>query len=429
MAHSANNNTQSLITEFNDLPTADHYFIAYSGGMDSTALLHALSLDQNLSNHLTAIHINHNINSASEQWADHCQQQCKALNIPLIIEAVHLPNYSEATCRQARQHIFKQHLKPGDCLLTAHHQNDQIETVLFRLLRGTGLQGMTGISPTNKFEHYTIHRPLLNINRQQIKAYVQTNQLCYVEDPSNHDNQYSRNHLRNLIIPELEKYDDQVVQNIKSTVQNLNLSQQLLNHFIGNNNPFNYHSFTGSDQLSTALYHWLHNLKVRVPNRKRLRQFSQDCLQAANDKNPELDLDECKLIRWQQHIYALAPSDTELLLDSKIEIELNSNVTQIVLPFNGKIIFTSTTDVTIPAIIKYQQSHERIQLKQNSHHKKLKKLFQQSAIPPWERHAIPYLYIDNQLMAVGSNIKSADFQNILSEYNAEYHWLSPQFLL
>ena len=429
MAHSANNSSHLIIKEFNDLPAADHYFIAYSGGMDSTALLHAISLNQDLSNRLTAIHINHNIDAASEQWANHCQDQCDNLGIPLIIEAVHLPDSSEASCRQARQNIFKKHLNSGDCLLTAHHQNDQVETVLFRLLRGTGLQGMTGISPTNNFEHYKIHRPLFNFNQQQIKAYVLAHQLSYVDDPSNQDNTYSRNHLRNLIVPELEKYDAQALENIHSTAQNLNLSQQLLNHFIGNDNPFKYQALTNSDQLSTALYHWLHNLNVKSPNRKRLHQFSQDCLLAANDKNPELYLDECKLFRWQHQIYALALFETELLADTMIQIELHSAESKIVLPANGNIIFTSTTDVSFTAIIKYQQNHERILLKENSHHKKMKKLFQQSGVPPWERQTIPYLYIDNQLMAVGSRFRSLSFQKLLAKYNAQYQWLSPQYLL
>ena len=427
MVHSANNSPLSKLTELNDLPTAKQYFIAYSGGIDSTALLHALSLEPALSGLLTAIHVNHNINSAATHWAEHCQIVCNELNISLITASVDLNDSSEATCRQARQHVFKQHLGKGDCLLTAHHQNDQIETVLFRLLRGTGLQGMTGIAKTNNFDHYKIHRPLLLLNKEQIKTYVLSNQLSYIDDPSNQDNHYRRNHIRNLIVPELEKYDVQALQNIGLTVQNLQQSHQLLNHLIGNNNPFNYQLFVGSDELSTALYHWLNNIDVQAPNRKRFIQFSQDCLLAKEDKNPELLLDDCCLVRWHKHIYAL--KNSEALPDTEIYIELNSDKSNITLPQNGELLFESTTQVTIPAVIKYRQNHQRIQLDVTGQHKKLKKLFQQSLIPPWERKTIPYLYIDNQLMAVGSDILSADFKILLSEYKAEYRWLSPQYIL
>ena len=159
MVHSGNNQLISLT----DLPAADKYFLAYSGGMDSGALLHMLSQAPDLVGLLTAIHVNHNINHESHKWLQHCQQVCHQLNIPLITASVTPKDSSEASCRHARQEVFKKQLTQNDCLITAHHQNDQIETVLFRLFRGTGLQGMTGISQTNQFDHYTIHRPLLSV--------------------------------------------------------------------------------------------------------------------------------------------------------------------------------------------------------------------------------------------------------------------------
>lgn len=424
MVHSANN---SGLIDLTQLPSAEHYYIAYSGGIDSTALLHALSLEPQLQAVLTAIHVNHNIHADSKKWAEHCQSTCNQYNIPLISESVQLSHSSEDACRQARLKIFNQHLSAGDCLLTAHHLNDQVETVLFRLFRGTGINGMTGMSPTHKFNHYSLHRPLLSVSQTEIKDYVKQHQLVYIEDPSNQDNRYKRNHIRNLILPALEKYDTQLLNNIELTARNLTHSQQLLNHLIGDINPFDYSTFSDHKLLSTALYHWLQNLNQPIPSHKRLLQFSHDCLQAAEDKNPELQLETYRLTRWRNRVYALL--EPIKLIHFEQQLKLSSDQQKIVIPGNGEIYFTAELPVTIPAMIQYQQSHERIQLTQKGPHKKLKNLFQQQAIPPWQRKTIPYLYIDQKLMAVGSTILSYEFKQLLSEYKAEYRWLSPQYIL
>ncbi len=422
MVHSANNQ----LIELKALPVAKHYYIAYSGGMDSTALLHSLCQQPTLTNRLTAIHVNHNIQAESTQWSIHCQQQCKQLNIPLITASVQLDDHSEAACRQARQTVFRQHLSSKDCLLTAHHLNDQVETMLFRMLRGTGILGLTGMNKTTAFAHYKIHRPLLDLSLEQIKSYVQLHQLSYVNDPSNLQNHYKRNHIRNLLIPELEKYDPAAVQNIALTGQNLQNSHNLLTQLIGTDNPLDYRQFTDVDMLSAALYHWLINLKQTAPSHKRLTQFSADCLSASSDKNPELKLNGCRLVRWQQRVYAL--SVTPEASGNEISTTLDSAAPPLVLPY-GQIQFNSTRQLVIPVTIKYQQTHERIQLDANGQHKKPKNLFQVLHIPPWQRKHLPYLYIDNELMAIGSDILSAQFKQQLSAYKAEYRWLSPQYLL
>ena len=427
MVHSANNKPLIKLFELTDLPTAQNYFIAYSGGMDSTALLHALSLEPKLNGRVTAIHVNHNINPKSKDWAHHCLSTCNLFNIPLITASVELEDHSEAACRQARQDVFRHHLNQGDCLMTAHHQNDQVETVLFRLFRGTGIGGMTGISKTNQFDHYCIYRPLLSCRRSLIKDYVEQHQLSYVEDPSNQNNNYSRNHIRNIIIPALEAYEARVLQNVELTANNIANSLQLLKQLIGNHNPLNYLQYKDVDMLSTALYHWLNHLNVPTPSHKRLNQFSHDCLTAAADKNPQLLLNDKRLIRWNNQIYGLQIMPA--LASEDLEINLTHSSKGIILPDNGQLVFKSSKPIHISAVIKYQQSHERIQLDHNGQHKKLKKLFQQHVIPPWERPTIPYLYIDKQLMAVGSKILSIEFKVLLSQYNAEYHWLSPQHVL
>ncbi len=420
------NNSQVLINTAK-FPAAKHYYIAYSGGMDSTVLLHILAADDRFNGQLSAIHIDHQINPDSHIWAAHCQNTCYQLKVPIICEKAELSDHSESACREARQFVFKNHLTTEDCLLTAHHQNDQIETIIFRMLRGTGLQGMTGIQTSNHYEHYQIHRPLLHLTKEVIKKYVLSNHLSFVEDPSNQDNTYSRNYIRNVIIPEFLEYDTKSIRNIQLTADNLSQSHQLISHLIGQTNPLKLTHITNKDLLSSTIYHWLNNHGLSAPSHKRLLQFSQDCLSAAVDKTPELRLNNGLITKWKNHLYIL--NDLPQMNYDTIDLNFKSINNQVTLPDNGKLILDKKLPHNLTIKIKYLQNKETIKTSLKGHNKKIKNLFQEMSIPPWVRLRIPYLYIDNQLMAVGSEIISAEFKNMLSKYKAEYRWLSPQFLL
>ncbi len=425
MVHSANK-SQALI-DTTQFPAAKHYFIAYSGGMDSTALLHSLATDKYFKEKLSAIHINHQINPESNIWADHCQNTCRKLGIPFIKETVTLEDHSEMACRQARQNVFKKYLKAKDCLLTAHHSNDQIETILFRLFRGTGLKGMTGMQRNNAFSHYTIHRPLLFVSKNLIKNHVTAHNLSYIEDPSNQDNKYSRNHIRNVIVPLLEQYHPSTLNNIVLTAKNLNHSQQMILHLVGKSNPLSFELPSDENILSTTLYHWLNNHGLAAPSHKRLLQFSQDCILAAEDKNPELPLNNCRITKWKNQLYLL--NELPQINNDSPEFKINPADDVITLPDNGQVIIDEKLRRNVTIKIKYQQSRETIKTNQQGPSKKIKNLFQEMSIPPWQRTRMPYLYINNELMAVGSEVISADFKVLLNKYKAEYRWLSPQFLL
>ena len=183
-------------------------YVAYSGGPDSTALLHLLS-EMSIDNQLKvkAIHVNHNLSKESKAWEDHCKKTCSILNIDLIIESVQILSDGggiESASRQARYKIFENLLQINDQILLAHHSDDVAETFFMRLLRGTGVDGLEGPKFTRKIGQGVLIRPLLTVPKKEILDYLAKNNIQYIEDDSNINNEFDRNFLRNKIFPMLE---------------------------------------------------------------------------------------------------------------------------------------------------------------------------------------------------------------------------------
>jgi len=424
MVHSAN---KPSILHLDQLPQAKNYYVAYSGGIDSTALLHALWSHDNIKDRIVAIHINHNINEQANAWTIHCQNFCHKHGIKLISVDVNPRSNSEDACRSARQQVYQQYVNKNDCLLTGHHQNDQAETVLFRLIRGTGIQGMTGISLLSYLHNIPIYRPMLFTSKYDINTYVTSNGLPYVTDSSNHSDQYSRNFIRNQILPLIETKFPNAIKNINLTANNIHHSAELIDSNFINLNPLHIHAENNETFLSTAIYHWLNQFNTQSPGQNKIRQFAYDCLNCGFDKSPELKLPQLHLICWKKQIHALKPHNVPSI--QSFDISLHNNQKFNLPNDTGELLLSCDQTIQLNGQIRYNQTGEEILSAHNKHHVKVKKLFQKHNIPPWERKITPYLYVDNQLMAVGSHIKSLTFKKYLNAVNAEYSWISPAYLL
>lgn len=420
-------NKPSLL-DLSQLPEKQRYFIAYSGGVDSTALLHALYHHPDIDNtKLIAIHINHNIHENAATWAEHCKTVCLDHDIEFICKNVFPKDHSENACRQARLRVFADELTAHDCLLTGHHLNDQVETVLFRLLRGTGLNGLNGMAMLSKQAHYQVYRPMLNVDRSTIETYITNHQLTHVNDPSNQQNHYSRNYLRNQVLPLIEEHYPNAVQNIHLTSQNLRNTTHVLNELLGNQNPLDTSRIKDPDTLASVLYHWLATFDVVPANHHALQQFSQDCLQAQHDKLPELVMPEWQLNFWQDNVYLL-----KHLPDFKPStkfLTIKANQLQQLTEGFGAILIKSECEFSINVMIDFQRNQEKIKLSQHQSRQKVKNLFQNKQIPPWHRAIMPFVYIEGELMAVGTEFLAENFLMLLKQHKAEYQWLSPQYLL
>nr|WP_306173669.1 tRNA lysidine(34) synthetase TilS [Limnobacter humi] len=197
--------------------------VALSGGLDSTVLLHALHAT---GRPLIAVHVNHGLQPAAQDWPGHCAALCAALNIPFECLAVEVQDTGlglEADARQARYAVLQRWMSAQDCsvLATAHHRDDQVETVLLQLFRGSGIKGLAGMRAygpmgVNRVQAVgmSLVRPLLDCTRRDLESYAGHHTLSWVEDPSNVDVSIRRNWLRRELLPALREHFPQVDQGV-----------------------------------------------------------------------------------------------------------------------------------------------------------------------------------------------------------------------
>ena len=197
---------KSLIKKYLNLNS--RIFVAYSGGPDSTALIHLLaSINTKQALNIKAIHINHNLSEHADAWEKHCLETCSKLNIDSIVQSVEIKSDGggiESASRIARYKVFESLLNEGDQLVLGHHADDVAETLFMRLLRGTGAEGMEGPKLKRSIGKGFLIRPFLDISKREILNYLENNNIEYIQDDSNLTNSFDRNFLRNKIFPLLE---------------------------------------------------------------------------------------------------------------------------------------------------------------------------------------------------------------------------------
>jgi tRNA(Ile)-lysidine synthase len=392
MVSSKNLRVESFI---DSLPKNTGYLIAYSGGADSTALLHLFAN----ANNVRAIHINHGIQKQADIWQKNCHKTCDQLTIPLIIEHANLSDSSENSCRIARYDFFEKHLKPNEILLTAHHAEDQAETVLLKLMRGTGIKGLCGMEKCRQFSQGYIARPLLGINKIELKQYLINNSIEWIEDTSNLDNSYKRNFIRNEIIPSLQSNFTHVIENISRSAENSSQSLDLLNHLCDFKNkhlPIEKLKGLPESLQPTLLYHWLSQKNLPTPDKAVLMQTTHDFINAKPDKHPHYKNRYYQLFRWQDAIYCIKNYD---ILNSNLEFQWSTEK-----PFelpNGCGTLEYKGKKHLDLIIKFNQTGHKLQTHKHQFSKTIKKLFQENKVPAWERHNTPFIYHNEELVSLG----------------------------
>ncbi|MCC7248835.1 MAG: tRNA lysidine(34) synthetase TilS, partial [Lysobacter sp.] len=184
--------------------------VGFSGGLDSTVLLHRLAADPAMRAHgLRAVHIDHGLHPDATRWAEHARTVCAALGIECRTITVAVPRESglgpEASARRARRAAFAEALAAGEVLALAQHRDDQAETFLLRALRASGPDGLAAMRPWRAFASGWMWRPLLDVPRSDLLAYAEREGLQWIEDPSNRDESIDRNWLRHRVLPLLRE--------------------------------------------------------------------------------------------------------------------------------------------------------------------------------------------------------------------------------
>ena len=216
-------------------------YIAFSGGIDSSVLVDILGKNASkLKLNITVIHVNHNISSNSLTWMKHCKEFCSKLGLNFISEEVNIISSGggiESAARKARYKIFNKYLNNEEQILTAHHMNDVTETIFLRLLRGTGIDGLSGLEKSRKLGKGRLIRPFLEVSKKEIEEYAKENDINYIFDETNKDNEYDRNFLRNEIFPKLDArwndFSSRVFKMSKITNERNNNFFELLNNNYG----------------------------------------------------------------------------------------------------------------------------------------------------------------------------------------------------
>ncbi|MAR95257.1 MAG: tRNA lysidine(34) synthetase TilS [Gammaproteobacteria bacterium] len=261
-------------------------YVAFSGGPDSTALLYLLAMIRNDYDELKlkAIHVNHNLSKNSMSWESHCKKVCSDLNIDLITESIEVVSDGggiESASRQARYKIFKNLLETNEQILLAHHSDDLAETVFMRLLRGTGADGLEGPLSQRAIGKGLLIRPLLEISKEEILNYLTENNIKFIEDESNKENEFDRNFLRNKVFPLLEtrwKNFSIRINNTSSILKNRNkiyseLFNEKFHDLIGNNIELKKIHGLSDSVISDILRYSIKECNIAMPNSKIMKEI------------------------------------------------------------------------------------------------------------------------------------------------------------
>ena len=275
------------------------FLIAYSGGIDSSVLLHCfniLSIKNNIT--LRSIHINHNLSDSAKLYKDHCKNISKQYGFEHLSFDIEINNKSniEEQCRIKRYDKITKECKDDEIIVTAHHLDDQIETFFLRLLRGSASRGLSGIKSLSIMNKKYILRPLLDCPKSLIKEYQNNNNISYVEDTSNKNDKYDRNFLRNKILPLLKTRWASLDKNISNNITALHIQSQFLDKHIGE--LLHKYSNKSETQISINLlnkeegylkvliiHEWVHKFNGTILNLRQINEIIK-IMKTNNDSNP-----------------------------------------------------------------------------------------------------------------------------------------------
>ncbi|CAH0534219.1 tRNA(Ile)-lysidine synthase [Vibrio stylophorae] len=413
---------QALTRQLSELNPQTQILVGYSGGLDSQVLLHLLCQCWPLSQ-ITALHVHHGLNPLADQWLLQCQGWAQAYGVQFIAERVFVNRDEgiEQGARAARYQAFAEHLGPDHLLLTAHHQNDQAETFLLAMKRGSGPRGLSAMPRLQSFSCGAHLRPLLSVTRQQLEAYAKAQQLDWLEDDSNDDCHYDRNFIRHRVLKPLAARWPSVYDTISRSAALCAQQEQALQLLLQPLYAPLLHQ-DGSlcieglakhpEVIRTQLLRlWLSERAAQQPSLAQFDKIWQEIACARVDANPQLKIGQGQIRRYQQRLYWLAlqqdvsewsalwsnlsascvlPDALGTLSLEKWQPEVS---TKSLLSVRAPLAHESVTVCFAP-----KEMHIRPLGRGGSRH--LKKLYQEYGIPSWQRPRMPLLYFGETLIAI-----------------------------
>ncbi|MEW8582807.1 MAG: tRNA lysidine(34) synthetase TilS [Candidatus Thiodiazotropha endolucinida] len=438
-----------LLETLRQLPSASSCHIALSGGLDSCVLLHLLAeLRSQLPYDLHAIHVHHGLQYQADSWQTHCERVCQGYDIPLDTVRLTLNVNSgeslEAVAREARYRAMAEQMGEGDLLLTAQHQDDQAETLLLQLMRGSGPAGLASMPPLTHFGPGWLARPLLTFSRESLEAYAEHHNLSWQEDPSNRYQRFDRNFIRHQVMPLLRSRWPAAATTLSRAAR---LSGELLmlvreeaeeDLAKARTKDVDTLSITALKQfnsirLRNLLRHWISANDAPLPSSKKLARIVCEAVHGRIDAVPLITWEDWEVRRYRDRLYL----SRARVIDLPNQPLIWSAGDEMVLPEGlGRLIARPGED-GISAVrwrqgeveVRFRRGGERCKISGRPGHRSLKKLFQEWGVPPWEREYIPLIYLDGELTVIpGRCICNTTHvhpgeQTVVIEWESESNWL------
>ncbi|GAA3535117.1 tRNA lysidine(34) synthetase TilS [Zobellella aerophila] len=420
-----------------ELGSRGELLVAFSGGLDSTVLLALTArLAREQGRSVRAVHIHHGLQAVADSWPAHCTRVAASLGVvcqTLGVQVTLGPRVSlEAAAREARYRALAGAMRPGELLLTGHHQDDQTETLLLALKRGAGVEGLAAMPHIKPFGPGWQLRPLLGWSRRQLERFACIERLSWVTDPSNADSRFDRNFLRNEVLPGLvarwPAFNQTVARSAELCAEQAELAAELAEQDLpGLVQDHRALSIPGLQELSparrhNALRHWLQAQGVYC-SRLQLHTLWQEVALARDDASPLLALGERQVRRYRQRLYVVAGAAVPrpcagLAADSWLEL----GVGRLRLAFR-------TGDVGLDPALDLGRLHIAFGAQGGRAHplgragsRPLKKLWQEYRIPPWQRERVPLLFDGERLVAAVGVFICRDFASRPGEPSWQLEW-------
>lgn len=413
--------------------------VGFSGGIDSTVLLHLLAADAGVRGRgMRAVHVDHGLQPASADWAAHCAAVCAGLGIPFELRRADIDRRAglgpEAAARQARRAVFADMLQPGECLALAQHRDDQAETFLLRALRASGPDGLAAMRPWRAFGPGWLWRPLLQTPRAALHDYALARGLRWVEDPSNADTAFDRNFLRQRVLPLLrERWPQADAAFARAAALAAEASDLLaaedrallseLREETGSGLSIASLRALPAARRSRVLRHWVASLGWPPLPAEGVARIERDLLRAAaneHDRMPAFAWHGVEIRRWRDGLHAV---DAQRALPDAWRCAWDGRA-PLTLPNGDRLELRGAAGFPSPLLAHARRGGERLLLPGREHRHSLKHVLQEADIPPWERARMPLLSSADgeHLLAAGDRIRSAGFERWLQTVDARLLW-------
>jgi len=433
-----NNFENHLFEVLQNYGIGKNFYIAFSGGMDSSVLLDAAHRlrEKGKIKSLSAVHVNHKLQQNADQWHSHCQQICQQYQIPFYSTVLKWPDGktsdSEEMARKGRYDYFIQLMKVNDILLFAHHQDDQAETLLFRLIRGTGIDGAKGMPIYRSLGKGHLLRPFLQLTRDQIETYAKKIKLRWVADPSNNDEKFARNYLRHQIIPKLKSRWPNCQSNLArfteiATRQSVlldEIAEQDLQSLKSEKIHCCMESYPAIEifkllelteiRMQNVLHYWGKKYGLAAPGFVEIENLINQ-LSAAKRQSIQVGFSG-KCVRSYKGILYLLENE---VISPLRKSEVWSDITKPLELANGMHLHAHQTlakGIRLPqkdeqVIVSPRKGGERCLPEYRNKTTDLKKIYQELDVPPWLREVLPVIYYNDEIVAVPQVFTSKPFIN------------------